>query len=82
MGDYVPDSNGLQTVAYVEVASTAALLFDFCITFGSEVRWTWGRKWGIVRIAFVISRYLPVASFAMSVYYAIESTRGGIVSFL
>ncbi|KIK39440.1 hypothetical protein CY34DRAFT_335496 [Suillus luteus UH-Slu-Lm8-n1] len=81
MGDYVPDSNGLQTVAYVEVASTAALLFDFCITFGSEVRWTWGRKWGIVRIAFVISRYLPVASFAMSVYYAIESTRGGILNY-
>lgn len=80
MGDYIPDSNGLQTVAYVEVASTAALLFDFCITFGSEVRWTWGRKWGFVRIAFVISRYLPVASFAMSVYYAIESTRGGILN--
>ncbi|KAG1767092.1 hypothetical protein EDD22DRAFT_844651 [Suillus occidentalis] len=32
-------------------------LFDFCITFDSEVRWIWGRKWGIVRIAFVISRY-------------------------
>ncbi|KAG2142950.1 hypothetical protein DEU56DRAFT_910893 [Suillus clintonianus] len=114
MGDYIPDSIGLQTVAYVEGRVYIRLLicpeelniwdsrirgslgkeeknsmqpipispqlFDFCITFDSEVRWTWGRKWGFVRIAFVISRYLPVASFAMSVYCAIESTRGGILN--
>ncbi|KAG1843628.1 hypothetical protein C8R48DRAFT_545045, partial [Suillus tomentosus] len=43
-------------------------LFDFCITFDSEVRWTWGRKWEIMRIAFVISRYLPIASVAMYLY--------------
>ncbi|KAG2130691.1 hypothetical protein DEU56DRAFT_464700 [Suillus clintonianus] len=69
---------GHQTIAYVEAASTAALLFDFCITFDSEVRWTWRRKWGIVRMAFVISRYMPIATFIMQLYYTVESTHGGI----
>ncbi|KAG2148703.1 uncharacterized protein EDB93DRAFT_370569 [Suillus bovinus] len=63
-----------QTVAYVEAASTAILLFDLCITFGSEVRWTWGRKWGILRIAFAISRYLPIATVAMYLYYGVQSS--------
>ncbi|KAG0695072.1 hypothetical protein DFH29DRAFT_286408 [Suillus ampliporus] len=78
MNNYYANSMRLQTVAYVEVASIAALLFDFCITFDSEVRWTWGRKWGIVRVAFVISRYVTIISSAIAVYYAVESTRGVI----
>ncbi|KAG1887401.1 uncharacterized protein F5891DRAFT_1079606, partial [Suillus fuscotomentosus] len=72
------DLNGRQTMAYVEVVSTAVLLFDFCITFDSEVRWTWGRKWEIMRIAFVISRYLPIASVAMYRYYNVQSLQRGI----
>ncbi|KAG2114126.1 hypothetical protein DEU56DRAFT_919625 [Suillus clintonianus] len=56
----------LQTVSYIQAASAAAFFFDFCITFSSEVRWTWGRKWGIVRIAFVIFRYLPIIGFAIT----------------
>ncbi|KAG1724098.1 uncharacterized protein EDB91DRAFT_1171529 [Suillus paluster] len=68
MADYFSDSIGLQTSAYTAVASIAALLFDFSITFDSEVRLTWGRKWGITRIAFIVSRYLPFAGLAMTVY--------------
>lgn len=72
------DLNGRQTMAYVEVVSTVVLLFDFCITFDSEVRWTWGRKWEIMRITFVISRYLPIASVAMYLYYNVQSLQRGI----
>ncbi|KAG1844508.1 hypothetical protein DFJ58DRAFT_26927 [Suillus subalutaceus] len=71
-------STDCQTVAYVEVMAATALLFDFCITFDSEVRWTWGRKWGIVRIAFVISRYVPILCVAMYLYYTVKSTHRGI----
>ncbi|KAG2343416.1 hypothetical protein BDR05DRAFT_962944 [Suillus weaverae] len=74
------DLSRRQTMAYIEVISTAALLFDFCITFDSEVRWTWRRKWGIVRIAFVISRYLPIVGVIMYLYYTIESTHRGILN--
>ncbi|KAG1747979.1 uncharacterized protein EDB91DRAFT_1334806 [Suillus paluster] len=78
MSDYSPDLIGLQIVAYTAVASMAVLLFDFTITFDSEVRFTWGRKWGITRIAFVVSRYLPFVGLVMIVYYSVESTHGGI----
>ncbi|OJA12905.1 hypothetical protein AZE42_05073 [Rhizopogon vesiculosus] len=77
MVDYFQDPIARQTVAYTEVASAAALLFDFCITFDSEIRWTWGRKWGVARIAFVISRYLPLIGITLMSYYAVEATHGG-----
>ncbi|KAG1861585.1 hypothetical protein DFJ58DRAFT_839714 [Suillus subalutaceus] len=88
MGDYVDLVGHWQTVAVRTLlhqsafncsleftACTAALLFDFCITFDSEVRWIWGRKWGITRIAFVISRYLPVGTVAMYLYLIIPLDR-------
>ncbi|KAG1810803.1 hypothetical protein EV424DRAFT_1349822 [Suillus variegatus] len=83
MNVYFPDSVGFQTVAVVyiflflwaklippvkTVASVTVLLFDFIITFDSEVRWTWGRGWGIIRIIFIVSRYLPFVSLVMTVY--------------
>jgi hypothetical protein len=58
-------------------------LFDFIITFDSEVcyfqwrfvkltrcqvHWTWGRGWGIMRIIFIVSRYVPFVGLAMTVY--------------
>jgi hypothetical protein len=76
--DYFPDSVGFQTAAYTAVASIAALLFDFIITFDSEVRWTWGRGWGMTRIIFIISRYVPFVGLVMTVYYSVGSTHGGI----
>ncbi|KAJ8587232.1 hypothetical protein M405DRAFT_318468 [Rhizopogon salebrosus TDB-379] len=79
--DYFPDYIGRQTVAYTAVASAAGLLFDFCITFDSEVRWTWGRKWGFTRIAFVLSRYLPFVSVSMMAYNTIEATNGRITNY-
>ncbi|KAG2113918.1 uncharacterized protein F5147DRAFT_680565 [Suillus discolor] len=78
MNVYFPDSVGFQTVAYTSVASMTVLLFDFIITFDSEVRWTWGRRWGIMRIIFIVSRYLPFVGLVMTVYYSVGSTHGGI----
>lgn len=78
VNDYFPDSVGFQTAAYTAVASIAALFFDFIITFDSEVRWTWGRGWGITRIIFIISRYVPFVGLVMTVYYSVGSTHGGI----
>ncbi|OAX43194.1 hypothetical protein K503DRAFT_853455, partial [Rhizopogon vinicolor AM-OR11-026] len=98
MVDSSTDSVALQTVAYVGAASTAALLFDYTITFDSEVnansiygyyenltrhqvRWTWRRMWGFTRIVFVISRYLPFVTLAMTIYSTLESTRGGVPNY-
>ncbi|KAG1718231.1 hypothetical protein EDB19DRAFT_990561 [Suillus lakei] len=42
-----------------DLGGLAILIFDYCITFQEEVRWTWCRPWGLTRIIFTISRYLP-----------------------
>ncbi|KIJ19734.1 hypothetical protein PAXINDRAFT_68135, partial [Paxillus involutus ATCC 200175] len=42
-----------------------AKLFDYCLTFPSEVHHAWGRKWDITRIVFTISRYLSFVASAM-----------------
>ncbi|KAG2096368.1 hypothetical protein BD769DRAFT_1394687 [Suillus cothurnatus] len=54
--------------SHIAVITDFPQLFDFCITFDSEVRWIWGRKWDIMRVAFVVSRYLPVGTVAMYLY--------------
>ncbi|KAG1728916.1 hypothetical protein EDB19DRAFT_2042453 [Suillus lakei] len=69
----VPDTFGLQLAKYTNVAALAILIYDYFITLHSEVRWTWGRKWGIVRITFTISRYVPFAGALMTSYSAVKT---------
>ncbi|KAH7906778.1 hypothetical protein BJ138DRAFT_1117275 [Hygrophoropsis aurantiaca] len=58
----------LQTSKYVNVGAFAILAFDYFLTFESETRWVWGRKWDITRIIFTFSRYLPFIGAGMTVY--------------
>ncbi|KAG1798639.1 uncharacterized protein HD556DRAFT_196141 [Suillus plorans] len=69
----ISDLTKLQTVKYVncELGSLAIFAFDFCITFSEEVRWTWFRPWDVIRVIFVISRYLPFAGVGMMAYDAL-----------
>ncbi|KAG1798644.1 uncharacterized protein HD556DRAFT_196806 [Suillus plorans] len=68
----VSDLTKLQTVKYANLGSIAILVFDFCITFPEEVRWTWFRPWDITRVIFVISRYLPFAGVGLTAYDALR----------
>ncbi|KAH7906391.1 hypothetical protein BJ138DRAFT_637984 [Hygrophoropsis aurantiaca] len=43
-------------------------VFDYFITFSSEVRWVWGRTWDITRITFTISRYMVFPAAFMTLY--------------
>ncbi|KAG1870851.1 hypothetical protein F4604DRAFT_1583532 [Suillus subluteus] len=47
---------------------SASQIFDFCITFQDEVKWTWFRPWDITRVIFAISRYLPFIGSGLTVY--------------
>ncbi|KAG2369109.1 hypothetical protein BDR07DRAFT_1477424 [Suillus spraguei] len=58
----IPVTFGLQFAKYTNVAASAILIYDYFIILHSEVQWTWGRRWGIIRIAFTISRYVPFAA--------------------
>ncbi|KAF8835905.1 hypothetical protein BDN67DRAFT_378275 [Paxillus ammoniavirescens] len=64
--DIVTQDFQLQVSKYLNVAAVAAFLFDYCLTFSSEVHHVWGKKWEITRIVFTISRYLPFVASAMT----------------
>lgn len=44
---------------YVNVASTAYLVLDYFQTFHAEIQLIWPRRWTLVKILFLLSRYLP-----------------------
>lgn len=67
------DSFGLQLAKYTNVAALAILIYDYFITLPSEVQWTCGRKWGVVRTTFTVSRYVPFAGAAMTLYSAFKT---------
>ncbi|KAG2137551.1 hypothetical protein DEU56DRAFT_804426 [Suillus clintonianus] len=69
----VPDTFGLQLAKYTNVAASAILIYDYFVTLHSEVQWTWGRKWGIIRTAFTVSRYVPFAGALMTSYSAVKT---------
>lgn len=69
----VPGTFGLQLAKYANVAALAVLIYDYFITLHSEVEWTLGRKWGIIRTAFTISRYVPFAGALMTSYSAVKT---------
>ncbi|KAG1805891.1 hypothetical protein EV424DRAFT_259613 [Suillus variegatus] len=68
-----PDTFGLQLAKYTNVAASAILIYDYFVTLHSEVRWTRGRKWGLIRTTFTISRYAPFAGALMTSYSAIKT---------
>ncbi|KAG1894764.1 uncharacterized protein F5891DRAFT_709661 [Suillus fuscotomentosus] len=57
----ISDLTKLQTVKYANLGSLAIL-----------VRWTWFRPWDVIRVIFVISRYLPFAGVGMTAYDALR----------
>ncbi|KAG2346545.1 hypothetical protein BDR05DRAFT_1057643 [Suillus weaverae] len=69
----VSDTFGLQLAKYTNVAASAVLIYDYFVTLHSEVQWSWGRKWGIIRITFTISRYVPLAGALMTSYSAVKT---------
>ncbi|KAH7921435.1 hypothetical protein BV22DRAFT_1132265 [Leucogyrophana mollusca] len=74
--DSVSQLVGLQTAKYFTIAASALLVFDYCITFQSEVHWIWGRRWDVTRIMFTISRYLTFAAAFMTSYAAVKNRDG------
>lgn len=61
---------------YMKVVGLTILAYDYLVTMDEEVRLMWGSKWGMARVLFCISRYLPFVASAIYHYYlfAVEST--------
>ncbi|KAG1855761.1 hypothetical protein DFJ58DRAFT_785673 [Suillus subalutaceus] len=55
------------------VAGLGVLIFDYFLTLGAEVQWTWNRRWNASRVLFVISRYMTFVAAGMTSYGAIAT---------
>ncbi|KAG0709684.1 hypothetical protein DFH29DRAFT_10556 [Suillus ampliporus] len=62
----------LQISKYANLGGLAILIYDYCITFQDEVQWGWSRPWGVTRVIFTISRYLPFVGTGMTAYTALR----------
>jgi len=75
--DILTDLFRLQFSKFLNVAALAAFVFDYCLTFSTEVEYVWGTKWGPTRIVFTVSRYLPFLSSSMTCYDALVNETCG-----
>ncbi|KIK92365.1 hypothetical protein PAXRUDRAFT_830008 [Paxillus rubicundulus Ve08.2h10] len=71
--DVATELHQQQFAKYMNVAALTAFVFDFCLTFSSEVYHVWGRKWDITRIVFTVSRYLSIITSALTFYDVLHS---------
>ncbi|KAG1805871.1 hypothetical protein EV424DRAFT_1544207 [Suillus variegatus] len=62
---------GYQIAQYFTVAAMAAVVFDYCLTLPQEVQLIWGKKWGVIRITFTLTRYATLMGTAMTTYAAV-----------
>jgi len=68
---YVPvrGFENLRTETYLDVASAALLVYDFILTFQSEVTLIWPSKWNVVKVLFFLTRYLPFIDMSLVLFY-------------
>ncbi|KAF5319389.1 hypothetical protein D9619_008525 [Psilocybe cf. subviscida] len=46
-------------VTYVDVAACALFVWDYFLTFGLEVQHIWKSRWNVIKVVFLLQRYLP-----------------------
>ncbi|KAJ7189978.1 hypothetical protein GGX14DRAFT_546981 [Mycena pura] len=61
----------LQTVKYVNVASLAILVFDYCLTFDLELSLIWPTKMSLMKTLFLFARYTPFFDVPVGLYYTL-----------
>ncbi|KZP03451.1 hypothetical protein FIBSPDRAFT_1055280 [Athelia psychrophila] len=54
-----------QNIIYFDVFSACVLVYDYILTFNSEVTLIWGEPWKSLKVLFLLSRYLPFADTAV-----------------
>ncbi|PFH48047.1 hypothetical protein AMATHDRAFT_6172 [Amanita thiersii Skay4041] len=52
-------------LGYVDTAAMALLYFDYLLTLHMEVAYVWKSKWTLIKILFLILRYMPMATLSM-----------------
>ncbi|KZP25105.1 hypothetical protein FIBSPDRAFT_1041606 [Athelia psychrophila] len=63
------------TTAFLPVFSACILVYDYILTFNSEVTLIWGEPWKLLKILFLLSRYLPFADTTVFFLYDSASSQ-------
>ncbi|KZP22704.1 hypothetical protein FIBSPDRAFT_470953 [Athelia psychrophila] len=58
-----------QNIIYFDVFSACILVYDYILTFSSEMTLIWGEPWKSLKVLFLLSRYLPFADTAVLFLY-------------
>jgi hypothetical protein len=56
--DFVTMARQAQIVEYVEASAMAFLIWDHIITLGQEIERMWPARWSIIKVLFLLNRYL------------------------
>ncbi|ESK86887.1 hypothetical protein Moror_3404 [Moniliophthora roreri MCA 2997] len=51
--------NHQRIVSYVDVFSSCLLVYDLSLSFNLELRHIWASKWSLVKVLYIVQRYLP-----------------------
>ncbi|PPQ74693.1 hypothetical protein CVT26_007603 [Gymnopilus dilepis] len=69
---------GVIFVARGEVAAAALYVWDYCLTFGMEVDLVWSSRWNIIKVLFLVQRYLPfIDTCILTIYRDLQPGRTG-----
>jgi len=49
----------LRIVSYADVAAATLLVWEYIVTLSSEITLVWPSRWGLLKILFILTRYLP-----------------------
>lgn len=60
-------SSNVENIIHVNhpVASVALFVYDYAITFGMEVELIWMSPWNVMKILYLIQRYMPFVDSAI-----------------
>ncbi|EEB99960.1 hypothetical protein MPER_00224, partial [Moniliophthora perniciosa FA553] len=61
--------NHQRIVSYIDVLSTFLFVYDVILNFNLELRHIWGSKWSLLKVLYIIQRYLPFFDTAVMVSF-------------
>lgn len=59
---------------YTDTAALAILVWDYLLTFQSEIDLIWRSHWSIVKILFLLTRYMPAVDVTLVIRYQFASS--------
>ncbi|KAG2343989.1 hypothetical protein BDR05DRAFT_962272 [Suillus weaverae] len=60
-----PTISSFSIFSYFVVASSAALVYDWALTFGQEIELIWKRRWSLVTVLYLNLRYIGIINAAL-----------------